>query len=210
MSTTLTFYTHPISRARVTRWMLEETGLPYEEVVLDIGTTMKSPQYLAVNPMGKVPAIRHGDTVVTESAAVCAYLAELAPQKRLAPLAGSPARGDYYRWLFFLAGPVESLMTARMAGGPLALARSAGYGEPEVLLDTLEKAVAGKTYLAGDHFTAADLYVSACLGYYLMTGALEKRPAFEAYVGQHVQRPAALAAAARDDALAATLASAAA
>ena len=113
MSPTLTFYTNPMSRARMTRWMLEETGLPYEEVVLAFDTTMKSPEYLAINPMGKVPAIRHGDVVVTENAAVCAYLADLVPEKRLAPAPGSPERGSYYRWLFFLAGPLESLRTAK-------------------------------------------------------------------------------------------------
>lgn len=111
MSGKLVFYTNPMSRGRITRWMLEETGLPYEEVVLGYGAPMKSHGYLAVNPMGKVPAIRHGDTVVTENAAIIAYLAELVPEKRLAPPPGSPERGPYYRWLFFLAGPVEALFT---------------------------------------------------------------------------------------------------
>ncbi len=201
MSKTLTFYTHPQSRARITRWMLEETGLPYEEVVLDFGTTMKSPDYLQLNPMGKVPAIRHGDVVVTENAAVCAYLAELVPEKQLAPPPGSPERGAYYRWLFFLAGPVESLLTARHAGA-LAPAMSAGYGTEDDVLRTLEQAVSGRQYLAGGHFTAADLLMAAFLGYYMMTGLIEKRPAFVAYVEQHARRPAALAANARDEALA--------
>ena len=204
MSKTLTFYTHPVSRARITRWMLEETGLPYEEVVLDFATTMKSPGDLAINPMGKVPAIRHGDTVVTENAAVCAYLAELVPEKGLAPPAGSPARGDYYRWLFFLAGPVESLLTGKAAGA-LAVAPSAGYGREEDVLATLERAVAGRRFVAGECFTAADLYTAACLNYYMMIGALDRNPVFEAYAAQHVGRPAALAASARDDALAAAL-----
>jgi glutathione S-transferase len=202
MERTLTFYTHPMSRARIARWMLEETGLPYEEVALDFDTTMKSPEYLAINPMGKVPAIRHGDTVVTENAAVCAYLADLVPEKRLAPPAGSPERGAYYRWLFFLAGPVESLMTARQTG-TLAPARGAGYGREEDVLRTLEQAVAGREYLAGDHFTAADLFMAAFLNYYMMIGVLEKRPAFQAYADRHAQRPAAIAANARDNALAA-------
>ena len=202
MTAPLTFYTHPMSRGRIARWMLEETGLPYQEVVLDFDTTMKSPEYLAINPMGKVPAIVHGGTVVTENAAVCAYLAELAPEKRLAPPAGSPERGGYYRWLFFLAGPVESLLTGKAAGA-LATARSAGYGREEDVLRTLEQAVAGREFLVGDRFTAADLYMAACLNYYMMIGALEKNPVFEAYVSRHVQRPAAVAANARDNALAA-------
>ncbi|WP_343237074.1 glutathione S-transferase family protein [Xanthomonas sp. XNM01] len=200
----LTFYTHPLSRARVARWMLEETGLPYEEVVLDFDTTMKSPEYLAINPMGKVPAIRHGDVVVTENAAICAYLAELVPEKALAPPPGSPERAAYYRWLFFFAGPFESWLTARQAGVFVA-ARSAGYGRGDDVLATVEQAVSGRTHLAGDRFTAVDLYVAAYLGYQMMVGELERRPALEAFVAAHAQRPAALAANARDDALAAQL-----
>lgn len=196
----LTFYTHPMSRARIARWMLEETGLPYDEVVLDFGSTMKSPEYLAINPMGKVPALRHGDTVVTENAAVCAYLADLVPDKGLAPPVGSAERGSYYRWLFFLAGPVEALFTAKVAGA-LAKPMTAGYGSESDTLQMLEKAVTGKTFLVGDHFTTADLLMAAFLNYYMMIGMLEKRPAFETYASRHAQRPAAQAANARDDAL---------
>jgi len=200
MSKTLTFYTHPMSRARITRWMLEETGLPYEEVVLDFGTTIKSPEYLAVNPMGKVPALRHGDTVITENAAICAYLADLVPDKRLAPPLGSPERGSYYRWLFFLAGPVEALFTARSTG-TLAKPMQAGYGSEADVLRVLEQAVAGREFLCGDHFTAADLYMAAFVGYYMMIGELEKKPAFVEFASRHAQRPAAIAANQRDDAL---------
>ncbi|MCW4454818.1 glutathione S-transferase family protein [Flavobacterium sp. MXW15] len=202
MTATLTFYTNPLSRARLTRWMLEETGLPYDEVVLEFGTTMKSPEYLAINPMGKVPAIRHGDMVVTENAAICAYLADLVPEKGLAPPPGSPERGAYYRWLFFLAGPLEAWLTARSTG-TLAPAVGAGYGEEGDVLRTLEQALQGRTYLAGDRFTAADLYAAASLSYYMMIGAIEKNPVFEAYVAHHVGRPAAVAANNRDNALAA-------
>ncbi len=138
MSTEIVLYTHPLSRGRVARWMLEETGLPYQAVILDYGTTMKAPDYLAINPMGKVPALRHGEAVVTENAAICAYLADLVPERHLAPPPGSPARADYYRWLFFLAGPVEALLTAKESG-VLAPARSAGYGHEADLLQTLEQ-----------------------------------------------------------------------
>ncbi len=165
--------------------MLEETGLPYQAVILDYGTTMKAPDYVAINPMGKVPALRHGDTVVTENAAICAYLADLAP------LPGSPARADYYRWLFFLAGPVEALLTTKESG-VLAPARSAGYGHEADLLQTLEQAVAGREHLAGDRFSAADLYMAAVVGFYTRTGMLEPRPAFTAFVQRHAARPAAL------------------
>ena len=196
----LVLFTHPMSRGRVARWMLEETGLPYDEVILDYGTTMKSPEYLEINPMGKVPALRHGDVVVTENAAICTYLAELVPEKGLAPALGSPERGSYYRWFFFLAGPLEALLTARQSG-TLAPAPSAGYGTEADAMRTLEGAVAGKTFLAGARFTAVDLYAAALLGFYMRIGALERKPAFEDYALPHLGRPAARAAQARDDAL---------
>ncbi|WP_369976200.1 glutathione S-transferase family protein [Xanthomonas bundabergensis] len=200
MSTEIVLYTHPQSRGRVARWMLEETGLPYRAVIVDYGTTMKAPDYLAINPMGKVPALRHGAAVVTENAAICAYLADLVPERQLAPPPGSPARADYYRWLFFLAGPVEALLTAK-EGGVLAPARSAGYGREADLLQTLEQAVADREHLAGDRFSAADLYMAAVLGFYMRIGMLERLPAFVAFAQRHVARPAALRAGAIDDAL---------
>jgi glutathione S-transferase len=196
----LSFYTHPMSRGRIARWMLEETGLPYEEFLLDYGTTMKSPEYLAINPMGKVPALRHGDTVVTESVAIGLYLADLVPEKRLAPAAGSPERGPYYRWLLFLAGPLEAALTAKHAGA-LASPASAGYGAEGDVVHVLEQAVAGKTHLAGDRFTAADLYMTAYLNFYMQFGMLDRLPAFEAFCAHHAERPAALKALARDEAL---------
>ena len=202
MTDTLTLYTHPVSRGRVARWMLEETGLPYDEVILEYGTTMKAPEFLTINPMGKVPALRHGDTVVTENAAICAYLAELVPDRRLTPAPGSAARGSYYRWLFFLAGPLEAMLTAKQSG-TFAPATTAGYGSEADTLRVLEQVVAGKAFLAGDHFTALDLYATACLAFYMRIGALEQRPAFVEYVRQHVGRPAAQRAMARDEALAA-------
>jgi len=180
--------------------MLEETGLPYEEVLLDYGTTMKSPEYLAINPMGKVPALRHGDTVITEGAAIGLYLADLVPEKRLAPPVGSPERGPYYRWVLFLAGPVEAVLTAKHAGA-LASPMSAGYGADGDVVRVLEQVVSGKTHLAGDHFTIADLFMTAYLSFYMQFGMLERRPAFEAFCAHHLNRPAGLAAKARDEAL---------
>ena len=112
----LTFYTHPMSRGRVVRWMLEEVGIPYTVETMDFGPDMKTPEYLAINPMGKVPAIKHGSTIVTEVAAICAYLADQFPDKKLAPPAASPERGAYYRWLFFMAGPFE-MATSALAHG---------------------------------------------------------------------------------------------
>src|SRR6202007_3460787 len=109
MTDDLVFYTHPMSRGRIVRWMLEEVGQPYRTVILDYATTLKGPEYLAINPMGKVPAIKHGDVVVTEAAAICAYLADAFPQAGLAPPAGEG--GAYYRWLFFGAVPVAAAGT---------------------------------------------------------------------------------------------------
>jgi len=200
MADTLTFYTHPMSRARIARWMLEETGLPYETVILDFNTSMKSPAYLAVNPMGKVPALKHGNTVITENAAVCMYLADLVPEKGLAPPAGSLERGAYYRWLLFAAGPLEALLTAKQAGS-LATPFNAGYGSEAELLQTLEHVLESREHLVGDRFTTADLFVAAFLGYYLRVGAIEARPAFKAFADLHTSRPAAQRAVAIDNAL---------
>src|SRR3569623_1649044 len=114
MSKDLVFYTNPMSRGRIVRWMLEEVGQPYRTELLEYETGMKAAQYLAINPTGKVPAIVHGGTVVTEGAAICAYLADAFPQAGLAPALDD--RGDYYRWLFFAAGPVEAAVTAENFG----------------------------------------------------------------------------------------------
>ena len=199
----LTFYTNPMSRGRIARWMLEEIGQPYETVLLDYGTTMKAPAYLAVNPMGKVPAIKHGDTIVTECAAVCAYLADAFPKANLAPPHGHPGRGPYYRWLFFGAGPVEAAASNKGLGVvvPAEKQGMVGYGSLEAVSDALVQAVTGKTYIAGDRFSAADLYLASQLGWLTHFGVLEKRPAFEAYMGPHLARPAAVRARAIDDGL---------
>jgi glutathione S-transferase len=201
MTETLTFYTNPMSRGRIVRWMLEEVGEPYETVVLDYGTTMKAPDYLAINPMGKVPAIRHGETVVTEAAAICAYLADMFPDKGLAPPPGNPRRGDYYRWMFFAAGPVEAAVTGKSLGllAPPDKAAMAGYGTFESVVDTLEQAVTDCEYLTGDRFTAADVYVGSQIGWGMMFGSIDKRPAFADYVGRLQSRPAAIRAREIDD-----------
>jgi glutathione S-transferase len=203
MSETLTFYTNPMSRGRIARWMLEEVGQPYETVLLDYGTTMKSDEYLAINPMGKVPAIRHGDTVVTEGAAICAYLADAFPEAGLAPPPGDRERGPYYRWMFFAAGPVESAVTGKSLGllAPADKKMMAGYGSFEETIDALEQAVSGGPYICGDRFTAADVYVGSQIGWGMMFGSIEKRPAFEDYFGRLGRRPAAIRAREIDDAL---------
>ncbi|MDO5693121.1 MAG: glutathione S-transferase family protein [Pseudomonadota bacterium] len=200
MTAPLTFYTHPMSRGRTARWMLEETGLPYDTVLLDYGTTMKAPEYRAINPMGKVPAIRHGDVVVTEVAAIVMYLADLAPEKKLAPPAGAPERGAYYRWISFMA-PLEQLMTTKASGGAMPDARMAGFGTEADLLDTLEGALKDRQHLAGDHFTAADLLVASFVGFYMQFKLLEARPAFTRFAELHQARPANLRSNEIDDKL---------
>lgn len=203
MSDELIFYTNPMSRGRIVRWMLEEVGQPYRTEVLDYATTMKAPEYLAINPMGKVPALRHGDTVITECAAICAYLADAFPAARLAPPHTDALRGPYYRWLFFGAGPLEAAWTNQALGVvvPPERERMAGYGNIATVLEVLEKAVARAPYLVGDSFTATDLYIGSQLGFGLQFGMIEKRPAFVEYVGRLSARPAAVRAKQIDDAL---------
>ena len=204
MADDLTFYTHPQSRGRIVRWMLEEIGQPYRTELLEYDTTMKAPAYLAINPMGKVPAIRHGDTVVTEAAAICAYLADAFPQARLAPPPGDRLRGPYYRWLFFVAGPLEQAWTNKAMGFvvPQERERMMGYGRFEHVIDALEGAVSRAYYMVGDSFTAADVYLGSGIGFGMQFGMIEKRPAFERYWGRLSARPAALRAKEIDDALA--------
>jgi glutathione S-transferase len=203
MSDELVFYTNPMSRGRMARWMLEEVGQPYRTEILDYETGLKSAAYLAVNPMGKVPALQHGDVVVTECAAICAYLADAFPQAGLAPPAGNLERAPYYRWLFYTAGPVEAAITNKMLQVviPPGRERAVGYGSFEAVMDVLEKAVSKGDYLAGGKFSAADVYMGSQIGFGLMFGTIEKRPAFEAYHARLAARPAHIRATAMDDAL---------
>ena len=201
--TDLTFYTNPMSRGRIVRWMLEEVGAPYRTVTLDYASSMKAPEYLAINPMGKVPAITHRGVTVTEGAAICAYLADAFPEAGLAPPVGSAERGTYYRWLMFGCGPVESAVTNKALGVEVPPERraTAGYGCLEDTLNALETAVTGRQYIVGDRFSAADVYVGSQIGWGMMFGSIEKRPAFEAYWAGISQRPAAKRASQIDDAL---------
>ncbi|MCP3732976.1 glutathione S-transferase family protein [Sphingomonas sp. MG17] len=198
----LTLYTNPMSRGRIARWMIEETGADYETVAVD--WRAKSADFLAVNPMGKVPAIVHDGVVVTECAAICAYLAGAFPEARLAPPVDR--RGAYYRALFFAAGPLEQAVTSRAMGWEAADPQKQGmlgFGNYDRTIDTLEGLVsaAGGGWLAADHFTAADLYVGAHLSWGLQFGSIPKRDAFAAFVERVTSREAAVRAAAKDDAL---------
>lgn len=201
MTDDLVFYTNPMSRGRIVRWMLEEVGQPYRTELLDYHTTMKSAAYLAVNPMGKVPAIVHRGQVVTEGAAICAYLADAFPAAGLAP---PPAeRAAYYRWLFFAAGPIEQAVTNKALGFVVPEGRSvmAGYGSFDAVMDAMELAVAHDGYVAGDRFTAADVVFGSQIGWGLQFGSIDKRAGFEAYWDRIKDRPAAVRAREIDDGL---------
>ena len=202
MTDELVLYTNPMSRGRIARWMLEEVGAPYRTVVLDYGTTMQTAEYLAINPMGKVPAITHGGVVVTESAAICAYLADAFPEARMAPPPG-PARAAYYRWLFYAAGPVEAAITDKSLGVVVTPEKEAmvGYRNLDAVVAALETAVQDGPYICGEQFTAADVYVGAQISWGMMFGSLPRTPVFEAYSARLHARPAAARARKIDDAL---------
>ncbi|KAA0971775.1 glutathione S-transferase family protein [Aureimonas fodinaquatilis] len=199
----LTFYTNPMSRGRMVRWLLEELGVPYETRVIAYGPEMKSAEYLAINPMGKVPAIQHKGQVVTEVAAICAYLADAFPQAGLAPAVDSPARASYYRWLFFGAGPMEYAISNQACGfvPDEKQRRFVGYGSMAEVLNALEQVLSANDYLAGTQFTAADVYVGSQIGWGMQFKTIEPRPVFEAYWQRLVARPAAQRAAEIDNAL---------
>lgn len=190
MTDRVQFYTNPMSRGQIVRWMLEETGEPYDVHILGYANGMKAPNYLAINPMGKVPAIVHRGKAVTECAAICAYLADAFPAARLAPVDAD--RADYYRWMFFAAGPVEAAISNRAAGFVIEpeRERTFGYGSYERTMDTLETAVAGRDFICGARFTAADVYAGSQIDWGLQFGSIPDRPAFAAYVERLRQRPA--------------------
>lgn len=191
MSADLIFYTNPQSRGSIVHWMLEEIGRPYTIKVLEYGTTMKAPEYLAVNPMGKVPAVKHGETVVTEVAAICAYLADAFPEAGLAP--EPKHRGDYYRWLFFTTSCLEPAASNHAIGWDPSpdMEMRFGYGSYTRVLDTLSAWLKDRTYVAGESFTAADIVLASHLRWSMTTGLIAKRPEFETYSDKHVNRPAA-------------------
>jgi len=201
MSGDLIFYTNPMSRGRVVRWMLEEVGAPYETKILDYATSLKAPEYLAINPMGKVPAIVHRSKAVTETAAICAYLADAFPEAGLAPPPDD--RADYYRWLFFTAGPVEAAFSNKAAGfiPDADKQRMFGYGSYDLAIDAFENAVRGKEFVAGGRFSAADVYVGSMLAFMMGFKLMEPRPVFSEYVERLEARPAWKRAREIDDAL---------
>ena len=203
MADQIVFYTHPMSRGRVVRWMLEELGAPYRTELLAFGTTMKGPEYRAINPMGKVPAITHRGVTVTECAAICAYLADAFPAAGLAPPPGE--RGAYYRWLFFAAGPLEAAAMDRALGFEVPADKQGmvGYGTFAAVMDTLAGALSGSDFIAGTRFSAADVYCGSHVGWGLQYGSIEARSAFAEYWARVSDREAYRRANRLDDALAA-------
>ena len=197
----LTFYTNPMSRGRIVRWMLEELGQPYDVAPMGFGGDLAKDAYRAVNPMMKIPTVVHGDRVVTECAAICAYLADAFPDAGLAP---APAdRHDYYRWLFFAAGPLEAAVTNKALGVTVSPEQSAmvGYGSFDRMVDALEEGVKGKRFIAGHAFSAADVYVGSQLMWGSQFGTLPQRDAFAAYIGPLMEREGYKRANEKDDAL---------
>lgn len=204
MADDITFYTNPMSRGRIVRWMLEEVGRPYRTELLDYGTTMKGADYLAINPMGKVPAIVCDGEVVTECAAICTFLADRFPEAGLAPGPQEAGRGTFLRWMFFAAGPLEAAVTAKSMNllAPADKAGTLGYGTFEAAIDALEGAVSGDgPWILGDRFSAADVYVGSQINWGLMFKSIPDRPAFVAYADRLRARPAYLRASEIDDAL---------
>ncbi|WGL15897.1 glutathione S-transferase family protein [Microbulbifer bruguierae] len=202
MNDEVILYTNPQSRGRIARWMLEEAGAPCRTEVLEYGGSMKAPAYLQINPMGKVPAIVHHGEVVTECAAICAYLADAFPQAGLAPLAEECA--SYYRWLFFAAGPLEAAIIDSKTFGiePDAKKQTmVGYGSYGAVLDNLSSWFKSHSYVTGERFTAADVYVGSQINWGVQFGTIEKRAEFIDYAQRVTDRDAYRRANEKDDAL---------
>jgi glutathione S-transferase len=192
MGDEVVFYHNPMSRARTVHWMLEEVGAPYRlELINFKKAEQKSPAFLAVNPMGKLPAITHRGVVITETGAICAYLADAFPAAGLAPPLDDALRGAYLRWLFFGAGCVDAALIDRMLARPAPEKTSSlGYGSFQDVVETLDKAVTPGPYILQQRFSAADVYIGSQIGLGMMTGSLEPRPSFQRYLDGLHQRPA--------------------
>jgi glutathione S-transferase len=193
MTDQVVLYMSPMSRGRTVHWMLEELGAPYRIELVNLEKTeQKQSAFLQINPMGKVPAIVHNGTVVTETGAILTYLADAFPAAGLAPALSDPVRGAYLRWMFFGASCIDSAMIDRILARPIPERTGAiGYGKHEDVFNTLEKALDPGPYLLGQKFTTPDLFISGQLGFGMMMKGLEPRPVFQAYVERIQQRPAA-------------------
>jgi glutathione S-transferase len=201
----LTLYHASPSRSSIVLWMLEELGQPYDMKLLRLseGDNMK-PDYLAINPMGKVPALRHGDTVITEGAAICTYLADAFPDARLNIPIGTPRRGVYLKWLFFGPSCIEPAVIDRAAPRKEAAKRGMlGYGDFDTVMNVVAQAIAKGPWLMGEQFTAADVIIGANLRFGMMFKMIPERKEFSDYAARIAARPAAQRAEAKDKGLAA-------
>ena len=196
----LTLYHAAPSRSSITRWMLEEIGEPYDLHVLSLQRgEQATPDYRAVNPMGKVPALRHGDTVITEGAAICAYLADEFPDRKLNIPVGTPQRGVYLKWMFFGPSCYEPAITDRAFPRKEEPRRGMlGYGDFDTVMNVLAGAVAKGPHLMGEQFTAADVVIGAGLRWGLQFKLIPERPEFVAYTARLAERPALQRADAKD------------
>lgn len=201
MSDELVFYTNPMSRGRIIRWMLEETGADYRTEIMDYGSSMKQEPYLSINPMGKVPAIAHGGHVVTECAAICTYLADVFPANKLAP--SVEHRAEYYRWMFFTAGPVEQAITNKSMGFTPTdeQSRMVGYGSFDKMLAVLKPLIEGREFILDHGFSALDVYLGSQIGWGVQFGNLPDDAIFTDYTNRLFARAAHIRATEIDDAL---------
>ncbi len=201
----LTLYHAAPSRSSITRWMLEEIGEPYDIHLLSLSKgENRRADYLAVNPMGKVPALKHGDTVITEAAAICAYLADEFPRAKLNVPIGTAYRGVYLKWLFFGPSCIEPAIMDRAFPRKEEARRAAlGYGDFDTVMEVMANALAKGPHLMGDQFTAADVVIGSTLRWGMMFKMLPERPEFIAYTNRLAARPAAQRAEVRDKELAA-------
>jgi glutathione S-transferase len=199
----LTLYHAAPSRSSTVLWMLEELGQPFELVVLDMKKgEQREPPYLAINPMGKVPAVKHGDTIITESAAICTYLADEFPAAKLAPSIGDPARGTYLRWMFFHGSAFEPAVIDHALKREPGSRQMLPYGDYDTTMNVLAGALAKGPYLLGETFSAADVQMGSNLRWTMQFGIVPQRPEFVSYVERLKQRPALIRALARDEKLA--------
>jgi len=186
----MTLFHHPFSRAATVLWMLEELDVPYTVEHVDIMTgANKSPEFLALNTMGKLPTLVDGETIVTETAAIGMYLADRYSSGTLAPALDDPARGTYLRWICYGPSVIEPCAYARASQWDYKPA-SAGWGTWESMHETVEAAIGDGPYLLGDRFTMADVCFGATVRFMMQFNMIEKRPAFEAYVARLNERPA--------------------
>ncbi len=191
MTDTVLLHHAPMSRGNIAFWMLEEMGIPYRLNLLSLDRQdQKQPAYLAINPMGKVPALEHKGVIVTEAAAVCAYLADAFPETNLAPKHDDPRRGTYYRWMFFAPGCLEMAVFDRMNARDVPEPRASGYGDYDTTIETVARAVAKGPYVLGDQFSAADIILGSHVIWGMMMKGLPARAEFTAYAQRLQARPA--------------------